>query len=136
MLTDGLSQDRVSRPSFVLRRSGVNTFVVAIGRRTNRRQLLQIASSSRNIYRTSFRRLNYIVRSITRRVCKSRGEFAKLGSWCPERKASKISHCLQAFGLIKFLVNYVYLLGCYSSSGFSLCTLCVLTMIFSTSKHA
>ena len=79
MLTDGMSQDRVLRPSLALRRLGVNTFVVAIGRRTNRRQLTQIASSSRNIYQTSFRRLNYIVRSIKRKVCEGRGEFANQG---------------------------------------------------------
>ena len=44
MLTDGLSQDSVYLPSRALHRLGVNKFVV--GRRTNRRQLTQIASSS------------------------------------------------------------------------------------------
>ena len=78
MLTDGISQDRVFRPSLALRRSGVNAFVVAIGRRTSRRQLTQIASSSKNVYRTSFARLNYLVRSIKRQVCTGKGRIETL----------------------------------------------------------
>ena len=82
MLTDGKSQDSVYLPSRALHRVGVNTFVVAIGRNTNRRQLTHIASSARNIYTSSFRRLNYNVRSIVRRVCKARGNVLQIVVKC------------------------------------------------------
>ena len=69
VMTDGRSQDRVSRPSRALKRRRVEIFAVGIGKRYNIRQLFQIASSRRHVYTAGFRNLASIVRVIKTKAC-------------------------------------------------------------------
>ena len=69
VMTDGRSQDRVSRPARALKRRGVEIFAVGIGKRYNIRQLFQIASSKRHVYTAGFRNLASIVRVIKTKAC-------------------------------------------------------------------
>ena len=69
VMTDGHSQDRVSRPARALKRLGIEIFAVGIGKHYNIRQLFQIASSKRHVYTAGFRNLASIVRVIKKKAC-------------------------------------------------------------------
>ena len=70
VMTDGRSSDRVRSRAKALHRSGINTFAIGIGKNYNMRQLIQIASSKRNVYVARFRNLPNIVRVIKSKACK------------------------------------------------------------------
>ena len=70
VLTDGRSQDGVSRPSSALRRQGVELFAIGVGRRYNVRQLRTIASSRRHVFSSGFRNLRSIARIIKTKACR------------------------------------------------------------------
>ena len=72
VMTDGRSSDRVRSRSKALHRSGINTFAIGIGKNYNMRQLIQIASSKRNVYVARFRNLPNIVRVIKSKACKGK----------------------------------------------------------------
>ena len=72
VMTDGRSSDRVRSRAKALHRSGINTFVIGIGKNYNMRQLIQIASSKRNVYVARFRNLPNIVRVIKSKACKGK----------------------------------------------------------------
>lgn len=69
VMTDGGSQDSVSGPALALKRLGVDIFAVGIGKGYKIGQLLQIASSKRNVYIAGFRNLPSIVRVIKTKAC-------------------------------------------------------------------
>ena len=69
VMTDGRSSDRVRSRAKALHRSGINTFAIGIGKNYNMRQLIQIASSKRNVYVARFRNLPNIVRVIKSKAC-------------------------------------------------------------------
>ena len=72
VMTDGRSSDRVRSRAIALHRSGINTFAIGIGKNYNMRQLIQIASSKRNVYVARFRNLPNIVRVIKSKACKGK----------------------------------------------------------------
>lgn len=72
VMTDGRSSDRVRSRAKALHRSGINTFAIGIGKNYNMRQLIQIASSKRNVYVARFRNLPNIVRVIKSKACKGK----------------------------------------------------------------
>ena len=72
VMTDGRSSDRVRSRAKALHRSGINTFAIGIGKNYNMRQLIQIASSNRNVYVARFRNLPNIVRVIKSKACKGK----------------------------------------------------------------
>ena len=69
VMTDGGSQDSVSGPALALKRLGIEIFAVGIGKGYKIGQLLQIASSKRNVYIAGFRNLPSIVRVIKTKAC-------------------------------------------------------------------
>ena len=69
VMTDGGSQDSVSGPALALKRLGIEIFAVGIGKRYKIGQLLQIASSKRNVYIAGFRNLPSIVKVIKTKAC-------------------------------------------------------------------
>ena len=72
VMTDGRSSDRVRSRARGLHRSGINTFAIGIGKNYNMRQLIQIASSKRNVYVARFRNLPNIVRVIKSKACQGK----------------------------------------------------------------
>ncbi|XP_068757174.1 collagen alpha-6(VI) chain-like [Montipora capricornis] len=77
VMTDGKSYDNVATPGRMFRRKGIKCYAVGIGKRFNRRQLLQITGGARNQVVTSrFRRLGSIVGAIGRGACRA---FEQLG---------------------------------------------------------
>lgn len=69
VMTDGGSQDSVSGPALALKRLGIEIFAVGIGKGYKIGQLLQIASSKRNVYIAGFRNLPSIVKVIKTKAC-------------------------------------------------------------------
>ena len=69
VLTDGKSRDDVRLGSSGLKATGVEVIVIAIGRRVNTAQLLQIASSPSHVLRANFRSLQTLIRKIKRKAC-------------------------------------------------------------------
>ena len=70
VMTDGRSGDRVRGRALALHRSGIETFAIGIGKNYDIRQLIQIASTRRNVYVARFRNLPNIVRVIKSKACK------------------------------------------------------------------
>jgi len=70
VMTDGRSGDRVRGRALALHRSGIETFAVGIGKNYDIIQLMQIASTKRNVYVARFRNLPNIVRVIKSKACK------------------------------------------------------------------
>ena len=73
VMTDGISQDSVVRPSSDLRNAGVSILALGIGKRFRRSQLNQMAGNRRYVFSADFRSLTRVVRSIKRAAC--RGEY-------------------------------------------------------------
>lgn len=71
LLTDGPSEDDVSRPSRYLKAKGVKIFALGIGRYINGKQLDTIASRPRrtHIFTADWRHLQLIVNPIRDAVC-------------------------------------------------------------------
>ena len=69
MLTDGISQDRVTRQALLLKARGVEVFAVGIGKALKRRQLLQIASDRQHVSVVSFRGLKTLSKAIRTKIC-------------------------------------------------------------------
>ena len=73
MMTDGKSYDNVVTPGRMFRRKGIKCYAVGIGKRFNRRQLLQITGGARNqVVTARFRRLGSIVGAIGRGACRGK----------------------------------------------------------------
>lgn len=73
MMTDGKSFDNVARPGQIFRRKRIKCYAVGIGRRFNKRQLLQITGGARNLVVTAgFKSLQSIVGAIGRGVCRGK----------------------------------------------------------------
>ena len=71
MMTDGRSYDNVRSPALLFRRKNIKCYAVGIGRKYNRRQLLQIAAGNRrHVITAGFRQLGSIVGTIQRRACR------------------------------------------------------------------
>ena len=70
-MTDGRSYDNVVGPARLLRGKNIKCYAVGIGRKFNRRQLLQIAGGDRrHVLTAGFRNLRSIAGTIGRRACK------------------------------------------------------------------
>lgn len=69
VMTDGISQDGVVRPSRDLRNTGVRILALGIGKKFRRVQLIQMAASRRYVFNADFRSLSRVVRSIKRTAC-------------------------------------------------------------------
>ena len=69
VMTDGISQDRVVRPSLDLRNAGVRILALGIGRRFRKAQLNQMTASRRYVFIADFKSLNRVVRSIKQTAC-------------------------------------------------------------------
>ena len=69
VLTDGISQDRVSGPARRLRAAGCEIFVLGIGRGYRRSQLRQIATDNSHIFTASFRSLGKVIQNIKTKAC-------------------------------------------------------------------
>ena len=69
-MTDGRSYDRVGGPGQLFRRRNIICYAVGIGRKFNKRQLLQIAAGNRRrVVTAGFRSLKYIAGTISRAAC-------------------------------------------------------------------
>ena len=68
-MTDGISQDKVARPSRNLRNAGVRILALGIGKRFRRAQLNQMAANRRYVFNAGFRSMSRVVRSIKRTAC-------------------------------------------------------------------
>ena len=78
MMTDGRSYDNVYSPALLFRRRNIKCYAVGIGRKYNRRQLLQIAAGDRrHVITAGFRQLGSIVGTIQRRACRGTLLFYK-----------------------------------------------------------
>lgn len=71
-MTDGRSQDDVTRPARLMRRRGVKIFPLGIGTKYNMGQLLQMSRSRRNVFTADFRNLGSVVRAIKQKACKGK----------------------------------------------------------------
>ena len=71
-MTDGISQDSVRRPALALRSKGVLVLALGIGTRYRRSQLQQIATNSRYVFTSHFRKLNQVARRISSKICRSK----------------------------------------------------------------
>lgn len=69
VLTDGISQDRVSGPARHLRVAGCEIFVLGIGRGYRISQLRQIATDNNHIFTASFRSLGKVMQKIKSKAC-------------------------------------------------------------------
>lgn len=69
VLTDGKSQDDVSRPARNLRKAGVRIIAVGTGTRFSVTQLRQIATGRRSVFTSNFKSMLNIVRLIKRKAC-------------------------------------------------------------------
>ena len=70
-MTDGRSYDSVVGPARLLRGKNIKCYAVGIGRKFNRRQLLQIAAGDRrHVLTAGFRNLRSIAGTIGRRACR------------------------------------------------------------------
>ncbi|XP_015775216.1 PREDICTED: vitrin-like [Acropora digitifera] len=70
VMTDGRSYDNVIGPGRLLQRRGIQCYALGIGRNYNRKQLLQItAGNRRRVLTASFRNLQSVVRTISRKAC-------------------------------------------------------------------
>lgn len=70
VMTDGRSYDSVTGPGRLLQRRGIQCYALGIGRNYNRKQLLQItAGNRRRVLTASFRNLQSVVRTISRKAC-------------------------------------------------------------------
>ena len=76
VMTDGISNDRVRGSALALKRAGVEVFAIGIGKNYNIGQLMQIASTKRQVYVAGFRNLQNIVRVIKSKACKGMAIFA------------------------------------------------------------
>lgn len=70
VMTDGISNDRVGGSALALKRAGIEVFAIGIGKNYNIGQLMQIASTKRQVYVAGFRNLQNIVRVIKSKACK------------------------------------------------------------------
>ena len=73
VITDGRSLDSVRSPARYLKRRKVTICSVGIGRRYNVRQLYQMASSRRFVFKSRFRNVGKLVEPIQKAVCKAAG---------------------------------------------------------------
>lgn len=69
VITDGQPGDDVTAPSKALKKANVVVFAIGIGRNVGVEDLKKIATDERHIYRASFKSLNSIVKSLTKKVC-------------------------------------------------------------------
>lgn len=70
VLTDGISQDRITSPARRLKRSkNVEIFAIGVGRGFKIRQLQRIATDKRHVVTSGFRNLGRIVKSMKEKVC-------------------------------------------------------------------
>ena len=94
-MTDGRSYDSVVGPARLFRGKNIKCYAVGIGRKFNRRQLLQIAGGDRrHVLTAGFRNLRSIAATIGRRACK--------GTNISNRKLSIFRH---------FKFNYLFSLA-------------------------
>ena len=63
------SVDRVQRAGRVLKRIGIEVFVVAIGRRTSKTQLYQIATNGLHVFTASLRTLSAVLNTVRVKAC-------------------------------------------------------------------
>ena len=63
------SRDRVERAARALRRTGVEVFVVGIGRRVKRTELLKIATNGMHVFTASLRTLSAVLDTIRIKAC-------------------------------------------------------------------
>ena len=63
------SRDRVERAARVLRRIGVEVFVVGIGRRVKRTELIKIATNGLHVFTASIRTLSTVLDAVRLKAC-------------------------------------------------------------------
>ena len=83
VMTDGRSQDRVRAPAQRLKRQGVKIFALGIGRKFNRGQLYQIASSRRYVFTARFKHMGNVIRVIKKTTCRVTGTPRMYYICCP-----------------------------------------------------
>ena len=75
-MTDGRSYDSVVGSARLFRGKNIKCYAVGIGRKFNRRQLLQIAGGDRrHVLTAGFRNLRSIAGTIGRRACKGTAQL-------------------------------------------------------------
>ena len=80
-MTDGRSYDSVVGSARLFRGKNIKCYAVGIGRKFNRRQLLQIAGGDRrHVLTAGFRNLRSIAGTIGRRACKGTAKLT-VPSW-------------------------------------------------------
>ena len=80
-MTDGRSYDSVVGSARLFRGKNIKCYAVGIGRKFNRRQLLQIAGGDRrHVLTAGFRNLRSIAETIGRRACKGTAKLT-VPSW-------------------------------------------------------
>ena len=80
-MTDGRSYDSVVGSARLFRGKNIKCYAVGIGRKFNRRQLLQIAGGDRrHVLTAGFRNLRSIAGTIGRRACKGKPKLT-VPSW-------------------------------------------------------
>ena len=80
-MTDGRSYDSVIGSARLFRGKNIKCYAVGIGRKFNRRQLLQIAGGDRrHVLTAGFRNLRSIAGTIGRRACKGTAKLT-VPSW-------------------------------------------------------
>lgn len=70
IVTDGKSRDDVRLGASGLKAASVEIFVVGIGKRLSRKQLLQMASSPAHVMKADFKSLQKAVRGIKQKACR------------------------------------------------------------------
>lgn len=69
MFVSARSRDRVERAARVLRRIGVELFVVGIGRGVKRTELIKIATNGMHAFTTSLRTLSAVLHTTRLKAC-------------------------------------------------------------------
>lgn len=69
------SRDRVERAARVLRRLGVQVFVVGMGKRVRRKHLINIATNGHHVFTASLRTLSAVLDTIRLKACSGTARF-------------------------------------------------------------
>ena len=69
VMTDGISKDPVRQAARTLHASGVEVFVLGIGRAVNRLQLGQIATDKKHVFTARFSSLRSVIKAMKEKAC-------------------------------------------------------------------
>lgn len=69
VFTSGRSTDRVQRVGRILKRIGIEVFVVSIGKQSSRKQMFKIATNGLHVFKASLRTLSAVLNTIRVKAC-------------------------------------------------------------------